>query len=90
MLSYTAGTNGDFRTFDFLTDQILEMTGNHELIGIKNKNYVTNSIFKVTVEDLSRLRIPVTILTVMPGILLILIVFVFITIKRRKYVYGYR
>lgn len=90
MLSYTAGTNGDFRTFDFLTDRMLEMSGNHELISIKNKNYVTNSIYKVGTDKLASLRIPVIIFTVIPGILLILTSFIFISIKRKKEVYGYR
>ncbi len=90
MLSYTAGTNGDFRAFDFLTDRMLEISGNHELISIKNKNYVSNSIYKVSADKLSSLRIPVIIFTVMPGILLVCMLFVFICIKRKKAVYGYR
>lgn len=90
MLSYTAGTNGDFRAFDFLTDRMLEMNGNQELISVKNKNYYSNAISKVTVEKLNSLRIPVIVLTVIPGFILIAVVYIFIKIKRKKAVYGYR
>lgn len=51
MLSYTAGANGDFRAFDFVTDQLLALEGQQAVLALKNRNYTSTALYKKSADD---------------------------------------
>ncbi len=74
----------DIRTFDFLSDSLLSLLGEGNLLPLKNRMLINTSLYKKTLDELVKSRIPVLIFTCGAPILILGILFLFINLKRKK------
>lgn len=85
MFNYTSSATGDIRNLDFLSDELLVLNGQEEILSLKNRSNTDNSLYKKTGDDLTSSRNPVIFLTFfIPGIILF-VLFGFVSFKRRRF-----
>lgn len=85
MFNYTSSTTGDIRNLDFLSDELLVLNGQEEILSLKNRSNVDYSLYKITGSDFNSLRNPVLFLTFFIPFVVLLILFLFVTIKRNRF-----
>lgn len=84
MFYYTSSSTGDIRNFDFLSDMLLDLNGQKDILPLKNRNYTDNSLYKITGEDLSSSRNRIFFVTCFIPVLILIICFVCVYFFRRK------
>lgn len=84
MTGYIGGDYGDYRNFDFMTDELLSLSGNEDLMQIHSKSIVDTSLYKIT-DNVQFVKcefiILISLIFVIP--LLIILLGVFLWIKRK-------
>lgn len=84
MTGYIGGDYGDYRNFDFMTDELLSLSGNEDLMQIHSKSIVDTSLYKIT-DNVQFVKCEfitlISLIFVIP--LLIILVGVFLWIKRK-------
>jgi ABC-type uncharacterized transport system involved in gliding motility auxiliary subunit len=84
MLGYTAGNSGDFRSLDFLTDRLLELEGQGAILPLKNRNYISTSLYKISADERYRKQLPVILLNCGIPLLIIVLVALCFVLTRKK------
>lgn len=85
MFNYSAGSSGDFRSLDFLTDSLLKLEGEEAILPLKNRNYVSTQITKKQPDELHQDRLPVTTVVCAVPLMIIALLAVICILLRRKY-----
>lgn len=84
MTGYIGGDYGDYRNFDFMTDELLSLSGNEDLMQIHSKSIVDTSLYKIT-DNVQFVKCEfitlISLIFVIP--LLIILLGVFLWIKRK-------
>lgn len=84
MTGYIGGDYGDYRNFDFLTDELLKLSGNEDLMKIHSKSIADTSLYKIT-DNVQFVKCEfitlISLIFVIP--LLIILLGVFLWIKRK-------
>lgn len=84
MLNYSSGTNGDYRSLDFLADSLLDLQGQGAILPLKNRNYATTSLYKISLADLHDYRLQTCLLTCGIPVVLLLVLLIVVIAKRKR------
>ena len=76
--------NADLRSLEFLSDSILTLTGNEEILDLKNKRVSNNSLYKISQNDFGRASFLTILLTSAIPLFILCVAAIFVHIKRKN------
>ena len=81
---FTGNLGSDIRNYDFLSDSILKLTGQGELVKLKEKNIVNTSLYKIDSENITNaIRMTLYLCFFIPALFIAVLSFVMYLIRRK-------